>query len=108
MIFENWTDGQGGLGKSFNAYNVDYSMWQQFWTDQYGRVTEYRESERTPEGGLRFRDPWDLPIPDAPLLELANPPSRTRSEGFVERAARGRQERLDRLEQLHDSLAALG
>jgi tetratricopeptide (TPR) repeat protein len=54
VIFENWTDRQGGQGKSFNAYNVDYKMWQQFWTDQYGRVTEYRESERTPEGGLRF------------------------------------------------------
>jgi tetratricopeptide (TPR) repeat protein len=54
VIFENWTDRQGGQGKSFNAYNVDYNMWQQFWTDQYGRVTEYRESERTPEKGLRF------------------------------------------------------
>jgi tetratricopeptide (TPR) repeat protein len=54
VLFENWTDGQSGQGKSFNAYNVDYNMWQQFWTDQYGRVTEYRESERTPEGGLRF------------------------------------------------------
>ena len=54
VLFENWTDRQGGQGKSFNAYNVDYNMWQQFWTDQYGRVTEYRESERTPEKGLRF------------------------------------------------------
>lgn len=54
VIFENWTDRQGGQGKSFNAYNADYNMWQQFWTDQYGRVTEYRESERTPEKGLRF------------------------------------------------------
>lgn len=54
VIFENWTDGQSGQGKSFNAYNADYDMWQQFWTDQYGRVTEYRESERIPEGGLRF------------------------------------------------------
>ena len=54
VVFENWTDGQGGQGKSFNAYNTDLRMWQQFWTDQYGRVTEYRESERTPEGGLRF------------------------------------------------------
>jgi tetratricopeptide (TPR) repeat protein len=54
VIFENWTDRQGGQGKSFNAYNTDFSMWQQFWTDQYGRVTEYRESERTKEGGLRF------------------------------------------------------
>ena len=25
-------------------------------------------------GELRFRDPRGLPIPDAPLLELANPP----------------------------------
>ena len=54
VVFENWTDRQGGQGKSFNAYNTDLRMWQQFWTDQYGRVTEYRESERTPEGGLRF------------------------------------------------------
>ena len=54
VIFENWTDGQGGEGKSFNAYNAPLAMWQQFWTDQYGRVTEYRESERTAEGGLRF------------------------------------------------------
>jgi tetratricopeptide (TPR) repeat protein len=54
VLFENWTDRQGGQGKSFNAFNVDYDMWQQFWTDQYGRVTEYRESERTPEHGLRF------------------------------------------------------
>jgi len=54
VIFENWTDRQGGEGKSFNAYNADYNRWQQFWTDQYGRVTEYRESERTPENGLRF------------------------------------------------------
>jgi hypothetical protein len=28
-------------------------QWQQFWTDQYGRVTEYRESEWI-EGSLRF------------------------------------------------------
>jgi tetratricopeptide (TPR) repeat protein len=54
VVFENWTDGQGGQGKSFNAYNTDLRMWQQFWTDQYGRVTEYRESERTTERGLRF------------------------------------------------------
>ena len=54
VVFENWTDRQGGQGKSFNAYNADLGMWQQFWTDQYGRVTEYRESERTSEGGLRF------------------------------------------------------
>jgi hypothetical protein len=61
LIFENWTDRLGGQGKSFNAYNTDFSMWQQFWADQYGRVTEYRESERTPEGGLRFHAHQLLP-----------------------------------------------
>jgi tetratricopeptide (TPR) repeat protein len=61
VIFENWTDRQGGEGKSFNAYNTDYNMWQQFWSDQYGRVTEYRESERTPEDGLRFLAHQRLP-----------------------------------------------
>jgi tetratricopeptide (TPR) repeat protein len=61
VIFENWTDGLGGQGKSFNAYNTDYGMWQQFWTDQYGRVTEYRESERTPESGIRFLAHQRLP-----------------------------------------------
>jgi Domain of unknown function (DUF222)/HNH endonuclease len=30
--------------------------------------------ERLADGELRFRDPWGLPIPEAPLLELANPP----------------------------------
>ena len=43
-LYENWTDGQGGGGKSLNSYNTDTKQWQQFWTDQYGRVTEYRES----------------------------------------------------------------
>lgn len=45
VILENWTDGQGGEGKSLNAYNAQLKMWQQFWTDQFGTVTEYRESE---------------------------------------------------------------
>jgi hypothetical protein len=43
-LYENWTDRQGGEGKSLSSYNTDVRMWQQFWTDQYGRVTEYRES----------------------------------------------------------------
>jgi tetratricopeptide (TPR) repeat protein len=52
-LYENWTDGQGGGGKSLNSYNTDTNQWQQFWTDQYGRVTEYRESEWI-NGSLRF------------------------------------------------------
>ena len=52
-LYENWTDGQGGGGKSLNSYNTDTKQWQQFWTDQYGRVTEYRESEWI-NGSLRY------------------------------------------------------
>ena len=60
VIFENWTDAQGGSGKSLNAYNAGLGMWQQFWTDQYGAVTEYRRSEPT-ERGLRFYAETTLP-----------------------------------------------
>jgi tetratricopeptide (TPR) repeat protein len=52
-LYENWVDGQGGGGKSLNSYNPDTKQWQQFWTDQYGRVTEYRESEWI-NGSLRY------------------------------------------------------
>ena len=45
VLLENWTDAAGGQGKSFSAYNPERDMWQQFWVDQYGRVTEYRDSE---------------------------------------------------------------
>ncbi|MDQ6828100.1 MAG: hypothetical protein M3081_04460 [Gemmatimonadota bacterium] len=43
-LYENWIDAQGGEGKSLNSFNAPLNMWQQFWTDQYGTVTEYRES----------------------------------------------------------------
>ena len=52
-LYENWTDMQGGSGKSLNSYNTNTNQWQQFWTDQYGRVTEYRESEWI-NGSLRY------------------------------------------------------
>jgi hypothetical protein len=44
VVFENWTDLQNGQGKSLNSFNRALGQWQQFWTDQYGNVTEYRES----------------------------------------------------------------
>ena len=44
VVFENWTDAQGGSGKSLNSWNPQLKRWQQFWVDQYGSVTEYRES----------------------------------------------------------------
>jgi tetratricopeptide (TPR) repeat protein len=59
-LYENWTDSQGGGGKSLNSYNTDTKQWQQFWTDQYGRVTEYRES-RWIDGSLQFTARQILP-----------------------------------------------
>jgi len=44
-LFENWTSGSGSEGKSLSSYNAEVGHWQQFWTDQTGRVTEYRESQ---------------------------------------------------------------
>ena len=51
-LYENWTTPNGG-GKSLNSYNPDLKMWQQFWTDQTGRVTEYRQGEWL-NGSLRL------------------------------------------------------
>ena len=43
-LFENWHSLAGVDGKSLSSYNAGLGVWQQFWTDQTGRVTEYRES----------------------------------------------------------------
>lgn len=45
VVLENWTAQGGGTGKSFNAFNRALNRWQQFWVDQFGNVTEYRDSE---------------------------------------------------------------
>ncbi len=44
-LYENWTSASNGSGKSLNSYNPELGMWQQFWTDRTGSVTEYRTSE---------------------------------------------------------------
>ena len=66
-LYENWHSLAGSDGKSLNSYNAGLKMWQQFWTDQTGRVTEYRESEwvgdtlrftahaLTPQGSMTLR-----------------------------------------------------
>jgi tetratricopeptide (TPR) repeat protein len=52
-LLENWTSARGSTGKSLNSFNPATSQWQQYWVDQTGGVTEYRESEwRT--GALSF------------------------------------------------------
>lgn len=74
-LYENWTDLQGGGGKSLNSYNTDVKQWQQFWTDQYGRVTEYRESEWV-DGSLRFTAKQIMPQGPA-LLHMTFTPVNT-------------------------------
>ena len=81
-LYENWTDTQGGGGKSLNSYNTDTKQWQQFWTDQYGRVTEYRESEWI-DGSLRFTAKQIMPNGPALLHMTFTPinPDRVRQFG---------------------------
>jgi|SRR5688572_7909233 tetratricopeptide (TPR) repeat protein len=71
-LYENWTDSQGGGGKSLNSYNTDTKQWQQFWTDQYGRVTEYRESTWI-NGSLRFSARQIMPQGPALLHMMFTP-----------------------------------
>ena len=44
-LLENWTAARGSTGKSLNSFNPSISKWQQYWVDQTGGVTEYRDSE---------------------------------------------------------------
>jgi len=43
-VLENWTGGNGGQGKSLNAYNPLLRQWEQFWVGADGSVGEYRSS----------------------------------------------------------------
>ena len=49
VIFENWSGGLGGSGKSFNAWNPELHCWQQNWMDDSGTVTNYTDGRY--EGG---------------------------------------------------------
>ena len=82
-LYENWTDTQGGGGKSLNSYNTDTKQWQQFWTDQYGRVTEYRESEWI-DGSLRFTAKQIMPNGPALLHMTFTPIGADRVRQFGE------------------------
>ncbi len=43
VIFENWSGGLGGSGKSFNAWNPELHCWQQNWMDDSGSVTNFTD-----------------------------------------------------------------
>ena len=52
VIFENWKDGFGGEGKSFNKYNPDLKQWEQFWVDE--RRGRLFFTGRLEDGEMRF------------------------------------------------------
>lgn len=52
-LLENWTSARGSTGKSLNSFNPAISKWQQYWVDQTGGVTEFRDSEWR-SGSLSF------------------------------------------------------
>ena len=41
VIIENWNDGQGGTGQSFNLYDRMTQRWRQTWVDNRGGLHEY-------------------------------------------------------------------
>lgn len=53
VIFENWTGGFGGSGKSFNAWNPELACWQQNWMDDTGGVTNFTDGHYA-DGKLVF------------------------------------------------------
>lgn len=41
VVIENWDDGTGGTGQSFNIYDRVKQRWQQTWVDSNGGLHEY-------------------------------------------------------------------
>ncbi len=52
LILENWTDMQGGSGKSFNYYSAATSKWYQRWVSSQGNVLELAGEYK--DGALRY------------------------------------------------------
>ena len=52
VIFENWSGGGGGDGKSLNIYNVPKRKWQQYWVESSGTVIFFEGGWE--EGAMRL------------------------------------------------------
>lgn len=53
VILENWTDGFGNQGKSFNTFNASTGKWMQTWVDDKGTVTEFIDGTFS-DNAMRF------------------------------------------------------
>jgi hypothetical protein len=54
-ILENWSDANGGEGKSWFYYYRPEKRWKQVWVTDTGFVKEKALIEAYPDGGVRFR-----------------------------------------------------
>ncbi len=52
VIFENYSDGSGMVGKSFNFYDSTLKKWRQTWVDNGGNVSEF--SGEYKDGAMRY------------------------------------------------------
>lgn len=61
VIVENWDDGIGGTGQSFNVYDRAKKRWQQTWVDSNGGLHEYWGELR--DGNMVYIG--EVPLPPA-------------------------------------------
>jgi uncharacterized protein DUF1579 len=61
VIVENWDDGLGGTGQSFNVYDRVKQRWQQTWVDSNGGLHEYWGELR--DGNMVYIG--EVPLPPA-------------------------------------------
>ena len=61
VIIENWNDGQGGTGQSFNVYDRVNRRWSQTWVDSNGSRHEYWGELK--DGNMVFSG--EVPLPPA-------------------------------------------
>lgn len=57
IVFENWTAGTGGDGKSINYFDINLNKWRQIWMDDSGNPLDYTGEFR--DGAMRFTG-WNL------------------------------------------------
>ena len=51
-LFEQWTSGNGGIGKSFNYYDPAHDHWRQIWISDSGSFIEFTGEAR--DGGIFY------------------------------------------------------
>jgi hypothetical protein len=52
IVFENYSQGDGYTGKSFNFYDAALGKWRQTWVDAFGNVSEFSGEFR--DGAMRY------------------------------------------------------